>query len=89
MFPAGKGTVLLFGSRVRGTAREDSDWDLLVVTDDEISREDNFREFAFPFAELGWRLGEQITPLHYTRSEWESFSGTYFYENVVSNSLVL
>lgn len=30
--------VLLFGSRARAEAREDSDWDLLVITDQELDR---------------------------------------------------
>ncbi len=35
-------SVWLFGSRARGQAREDSDWDLLVVLPDETSEEDMF-----------------------------------------------
>ena len=30
--------VILFGSRARGEAREDSDWDILVVVGDRIDR---------------------------------------------------
>ncbi len=29
--------ILLFGSRARGTARHDSDWDFLVIVDKEMS----------------------------------------------------
>jgi len=29
--------VLLFGSRAKGTARKDSDWDLLVLIEDELT----------------------------------------------------
>ena len=29
--------ILLFGSRARGDAREDSDWDFYVVVDEELS----------------------------------------------------
>ncbi len=35
-------SIWLFGSRAKGSAREDSDWDLLVVLPDEISDEDMF-----------------------------------------------
>ena len=30
--------IILFGSRARGTQREDSDWDLLVVVKEKLSR---------------------------------------------------
>ncbi len=36
--------VILFGSRARGTADADSDWDLLVVVDDDL-----------PAERVGWR----------------------------------
>lgn len=32
-------SVILYGSRVRGDEREDSDWDILVLTDYPISNE--------------------------------------------------
>lgn len=67
MFSDGIGEVYLYGSRATGTAREDSDWNLLIVTDDTRSTSDNFLSFAMPFAEIGWQYGEQITPIHYTR----------------------
>lgn len=31
--------VILFGSRARGDAREDSDWDVLIVVDDDTRQE--------------------------------------------------
>ena len=89
MFANGGGDVWLYGSRASGTALKDSDWDILVVTDDNISTNDNFISFAFPFAEIGWHYGAQITPIHYTRSQWNAERATAFYDNVVSNSIHL
>ncbi len=43
-------SVWLFGSRARGLAREDSDWDLLVVLPDETSEEEMFDNLS------PWRL---------------------------------
>jgi len=31
--------IILFGSRARGDYREDSDWDILIVTEEELNRE--------------------------------------------------
>lgn len=89
MFANGEGEVFLYGSRATGTADSESDWDILIVTDDALTTPDNFASFAFPYAELGWRYGEQITPLHYTRSQWMKESNTAFYHNVISTYIRL
>ncbi|MDE6409344.1 MAG: nucleotidyltransferase domain-containing protein [Muribaculaceae bacterium] len=89
MFPNGEGKAFLFGSRARGDASDSSDWDVLVVTEDTMHTSDDFSNYAFPYAELGWHLGEQITPIHYSRSEWESESHTAFYQNVINSAILL
>jgi len=42
--------VILYGSRARGDAESDSDYDLLILTDGEVTlkREDIFRRQLFP-----------------------------------------
>ncbi len=89
MFVDQRGSVYLYGSRARGNASENSDWDLLIVTDDSISTKDSFERFAFPFAEIGWKYGAQITPLLYSKSEWEAESGTSFHQNVESEAILI
>ncbi len=82
-------SAYLYGSRVRGDAGVNSEWDILIVTDDSLSAKDAFEKFAFPFTEIGWRLGEQITPLLYTQSEWDAERDTSFYLNVKNDSILL
>lgn len=82
-------SVYLYGSRARGDSGNHSDWDILIVTDDSISTEDAFEKFAYPFTEIGWRLGEQITPLLYTRSQWNAEQDTAFYYNVRNEAIRL
>ena len=82
-------SVYLYGSRARGEAGKDSDWDLLIVTDDTLDRKDAFEKFAYPFTEIGWRMGEQITPLLYTRSEWDAERNTAFYHNVQHEAILM
>lgn len=84
-----KGAVYLYGSRARGDASAESDWDLLIVTDDAESAKDDFERFAFPFAEIGWKYGAQITPLHYSKSEWDAERGTAFRQNVESEAILI
>lgn len=81
--------VYLYGSRARGDARENSDWDLLIVADDSIFTNNAFERFAYPFTEIGWRLGEQITPLLYSKSEWNAARNTAFYLNVQNDAILL
>jgi len=89
MFSNGNGEVYLYGSRARQDAAPTSDWDILVITDDSMASDDDFMQFAFPFAEIGWRHGQQITPLHYTRSQWEAEKNTVFYHNVTHDAIRL
>ncbi len=89
MFVGREGDVYIYGSQALGNASEGSDWDILIITDDSVSTADDFTKYAFPFAELGWQYGQQITPLHYTRTQWEKESSTLFYHNVSSQALRL
>lgn len=41
-----KYTIYLFGSRVKGTAREGSDFDILITIDREISGQDAFKIYS-------------------------------------------
>lgn len=79
--PAGS-SVWLYGSRVRGEARKDSDWDLLIILDKaEISTED-FDRYGYPFIVLGWQYGADVSPQLYTREEWSQREYTPYYMNV-------
>lgn len=91
MFGNGGGSVYLYGSQARGEATRKSDWDLLVITDDPLSavKGDDFLQFSFPFIELGWQYGAQITPIHYSRSQWNAQRDTLFYHNVVADAIRL
>lgn len=35
--------IILFGSRARGDYKKDSDWDLLIITKEKITREEKLR----------------------------------------------
>lgn len=63
--------VILFGSRARGEAEEDSDYDLLILTDGDsgLKREDIFRQSLYP---LELESGAVLTVMACNRQVWES-----------------
>ena len=75
--------VILFGSQARGDAREDSDWDLLVVMNKKGKHNwDDFDKNAYPFSKLGWEHCVEINPILYTNEEWEKRRSTPLYKYV-------
>ena len=76
------GQVWLYGSRARGDAREDSDWDILILLDKEKIEFDDFGKFGYPLETVGWDYKAGITPILYTTKEWKERSFTPFFKNV-------
>ena len=82
--------VILYGSEARGTAREDSDIDLLIlVNKDKISLIDK-QNISYPLYDLGFETGVVISPLIISRYEWENRPfKTPFYINVMNEGVEL
>ena len=81
--------ILLFGSQARGDAREDSDWDVLVLLDKDRIRLEDIDNVSYPLRELGWELGEDINTVLYTVEDWNNSSFTPFYKNVEAEAIAL
>ena len=75
--------VVLFGSRARGDAREDSDWDLLVLLNkDKKNYIEDYDRYAYPFAEIGLKYEAVVSIRLFTTHEWEKQKPFPFYKNV-------
>ena len=63
--------VILYGSRSRGDAVSESDWDILVLVDAPVDdeRTDRIRHRLY---ELEWECGEVISSIVRSREEWYS-----------------
>ena len=81
--------VILFGSQARGDAREDSDWDLLVLLNKEKITYEDENKYAYPFVDMGWNYGTYISVKIYTSKEWEERNFTPFYYNVQKDGVLI
>lgn len=86
--PTGSDAVL-FGSRARGDARDDSDWDILILIDTERVSNSDFDRYAYPFVDYGWSVGAQINPIMYSFSDWHKRNFTPFYKSIQSEGISL
>lgn len=81
--------VILYGSRAKGTAHEQSDWDILILVDKKITPELE-ESITFPLYDLEFETGKQISPSVYNEQEWNSkYSVTPFFKNVAKNGILL
>jgi uncharacterized protein len=82
--------IYLYGSRSRGTATKESDWDLLILLNrDNITLEIE-QEITYPLYDLEFDSGEVISPMIYSEKEWNSkYRVTPFYQNVMKEGKLL
>lgn len=79
--------IILFGSRARGDARHDSDWDLLILIEKEsdLYVEQRFRHLLF---DLEIEFNISISVFVKSTPEWESkYRVTPLYQNVLKEGI--
>jgi len=84
-----KAKVVLFGSRARGDAKKDSDWDLLILIDSLNIREseDLFRDRMY---DLELETGEIFSLFVYNNKDWASrHKITPLYKSIKKEGVVL
>lgn len=81
-------SLWLYGSRARGDARPDSDYDLLILLDKDVLKERD-TDVIYEMAELGWDLSAEINVHAYPRSQWNKWTYLPFYKNVERDKIVL
>ena len=64
--------IYLYGSRARGTARKISDWDLLILLNSQSITFDFETKVMNDFYEIELETGEVISPMIYTKSDWNT-----------------
>ncbi len=82
--------IYLYGSRARGNAKPDSDWDLLILLNDGKITLDIERNITYPLYDLEIELGEVISPMVYSEEEWDSKHWmTPYYKAVMREGILL
>jgi predicted nucleotidyltransferase len=74
--------LILYGSRARGDFREDSDWDVLVLTS---KKADGLlkRKISDEIFEIELEYLQPISTIVIEKDDWKSMSITPFYKNVL------
>lgn len=81
--------VILYGSRARGDARKDSDWDILVLTDYpvDLRKEKLFRDHLY---ELEIQTGEPLSLFVYSLIDWNTKHRiSPYFHNITKQGILL
>lgn len=80
--------ILLYGSAARGTQGPESDYDVLVLTDEPLSteEEDRIRDAVY---DLQLMRRELISTIFYARDFWDKHPGMPFHREVDRDAIVL
>ena len=81
--------VILFGSRARGDAKQDSDWDILILIKDTLTIEIE-RAFRYKLFDLELETGEVFSTFVYNTDTWnKKHKVTPFYKSIKQEGVLL
>lgn len=75
--------IILFGSHAKGTANDDSDWDILILLNSlDVSRKLE-QEYRHELFDIELETGEPISTFVFSKTDWEeNHSVTPLYYNI-------
>ena len=83
-----KARLILFGSRSRGDEKYNSDWDFLILMDQEVS-ESLKSEIRNSLFDVELESEQVIGSIIHSKASWNDVSITPFYKNVQKEGVIL
>ena len=82
--------VILFGSRARNTPNADSDWDFLILTNDNNVSRQKEQFIRHALLEIEIETGQPISVFVISKSDWENkYLFSPFYKNIIREGKLL
>ena len=82
--------IILFGSRARGDADNDSDWDILILLNKPDVNRNEEKEYREELFDVELETGEPISTFVFSEPEWESkYKVTPFYQSIKRDGIYL
>mgnify|MGYP000498285492 CR=1 FL=1 len=80
--------IILFGSHARGDNSEFSDWDLLILLNENEVSFDRERQIMDDYYGLELETGEVLSPLIYSKKDWQTkYAQIPLHESIESEGL--
>ena len=81
--------IILYGSRARGDAHNNSDWDVIILLNKPPMPHHQRYEIACDLWDQGFEVGEEINTLVYTVDQWNTAPPSLFKHNVKEEGIQL
>lgn len=82
-------SLWLYGSRARGDARPDSDYDILILLDQDPLTAEDEGKYSYPLYYWGTGIGAEINAHVYSKKEWFRWKNAPFHMNVDQDKRIL